>query len=293
LCWLSRYDAGGRFIDVVRRRAPGARIVFDPVDLHWLRQWREATLAGDRVGMFQAMAVREREMYVVRMSEVTAVVSRVEEDILRKDVPGASVVWMPIPHEVPGRTRGFADRDGIAFVGNFLHRPNVDSVTFFLDDVWPLIRRVAPAMRFYVVGPEMPEVLARRQDEGVQLVGHVPDLDGWLERVRLTVAPLRFGAGAKGKVITSLANGVPCVATRIAAEGLGVTDEEVAVAESPEEMAATIIRIHDDASTWLAMSDAAVEWARSTHSMEAAREGFDEIVGSEPRTDVSPRTVAA
>ena len=293
LCWLSRYDGGGHYLDVVRRHAPNARVVFDPVDLHWLRLSREATQSSDRVGMFRAMAVRERETYLVRMASVSVVVSRNEEELLRRTVPAANIVWMPIPHEVPGRVAGFDTRDGLAFIGNYLHRPNVDAVTYFLDEVWPRVLANSPAMKFHVVGPELPDSLAQRQDPGLVIVGHVPKLDAWLNGVRLTVAPLRFGAGAKGKVIMSLANGLPCVATTIAAEGLELTGEESAIADDADEMAAAIVRIHHDKAAWLAMSDAAVRWAASTHSLEAARERLEAILSPIARSNVATRRNAA
>jgi len=246
LAWLSRYDSGGVYIDDVRTFCPKAKVVFDPVDLHWLRQSREAAIAHDRVGLHQAMSVRERETYLVRMADITVVVSETEEDLVRGMAPGAKVAWLPFPHDVPGRSAGFDARDGVAFLGNYLHRPNVDAVSYFLDEVWPIVLRAVPSLKFYVVGPEMPASMLERRDPGVRLVGHVADLSAWLNGVRLTVAPLRFGAGAKGKVITSLANGVPCVATSIAAEGLALTDAAIAVADRPEELAAAIVRLHQD-----------------------------------------------
>jgi hypothetical protein len=95
---------------------------------------------------------------------------------------------------------------------------------------YSLVSEKLPLCRFYIIGPHLPDEIAERKSANVEIVGHVPDLRVWLERMRLSVAPLRYGSGAKGKIVSSLASGLPCVATDIASEGMGfVNDEHLAI----------------------------------------------------------------
>ena len=265
---LSRVECGGTYIDDVRHYCVKAKVLFNTVDLHWLREEREATVSHDRIALYHAMATREREIYVARMADATFVVSMAEKSLLESAAPGACVVWMPLMNDVPGCTNGYERRSGLAFLGGFLHRPNADAVEYFLDEIWPLIRLSSPGMCFYAIGPDIPESLSARSDPGFVPVGHVQDLSTRLAQVRLTVAPLRYGAGAKGKVITSLAHGVPCVLTQIAAEGMGFTGEEIVVAKDPQSFAAAVLDLYADPVRWASLSNCGMAWVARTHSLE-------------------------
>jgi glycosyltransferase involved in cell wall biosynthesis len=99
----------------------------------------------------------------------------------------------------------------------FAHAPNLDAAHFLADEVMPLARQIEPGITCLLVG----DGLARDAicAPGIEITGHVADLQQIFDRVRLTVAPLRFGAGLKGKVLESYAAGLPCVMTPVAAEG--------------------------------------------------------------------------
>jgi glycosyltransferase involved in cell wall biosynthesis len=272
VAFLSRVTVAGHHVDDVARLCPRARIIFNTQDLHFLREERAARLIEDRVGLYRAASTRELEIHAVRMADATIVVSQVEKGILEAAVPGAAVYWCPLIQEVVGRTNGFGVRSGIAFVGGYRHLPNVDALYFFLDEVWPLIHEAAPAMRFYAIGADMPDGLRGRRDPGFVPVGQVPELAPWFERVRLTVAPLRFGAGMKGKVLSSLAHGVPCVATSVAAEGMDGPGRGILVADGARDLAKAILRLHEDAASWEALADAGLSWVDSNVSVRLGRE---------------------
>ena len=126
-----------------------------------------------------------------------------------------------IPNIVQLRDRPILERGpDVVFVGSFCHRPNVDAITWFVEDVWGLVRRRMPCASLKIIGDEATtEVrdLARR--DGVELLGHVPELEPYLDRTAISIAPLRYGAGMKGKVSTALASGVPMVTTSVGAQG--------------------------------------------------------------------------
>lgn len=279
LCMLFRVHSGGRRYELVRRTCPNAKIVFETVDLHFLREERQARTQNDRRALNLALGVRERELYVARNSDLAIVVSEYERALLEREIPGVRAMTLPLILDCPGRKSGFASRRGICFVGGFLHQPNVDAVEWFLDEIWPLVLERLPSCTFSIVGADMPESFAQRKEANVIPVGYVRDLDAFLDTVRLSVAPLRYGAGVKGKVGSSLANGVPCVGSPVAVEGMGlVVGKEIAVGATPLEFAERIVALHEDEVEWNRMSSAGWSYVAEHYSLDAARRRIAEML---------------
>jgi GT2 family glycosyltransferase/glycosyltransferase involved in cell wall biosynthesis len=254
---LSRHYIAVQYMELVRLHAPRARLVFDTVDLHYLREQREAEL-GDRDDLRrQAAQTRDRELDLIRRSDVTLVVSPVEQALLSREAPGARVDILSNVHEVFGRRRAYRDRHDLVFMGGYQHTPNVDAVLWFADHVLPLIREHAPEITFHVVGSKAPEaVRALAEREGVMFHGFVPDIAPFMDNCRLAVAPLRYGAGVKGKVNMSMSYGQPVVATPIAIEGMHAEPGvDVLVAEDPGGFAAAVLRAYRDEALWTQLSD--------------------------------------
>jgi O-antigen biosynthesis protein len=132
-----------------------------------------------------------------------------------------------------------------------------------------------------LVGSDMPEQLRRLCNDGVVAIGYIEDLTEIFDRVRLTVAPLTYGAGIKGKVIESFSAGLPCVCTPIAAEGLDLPETlQACVAESAEGLAALICKLHDDANANKASSRAGLEYIETAFSNERLDAGIRQVLGS-------------
>ena len=168
LVMLARVDNGGAYYEVARAACTKARICFDTVDLHWVRETREAQMSGDRVGLYRAMAVREREIYLSRLCDATIVVSRAEEEILMESAPGANVFYVPFPYDVKPTTAPFDQRHDICFVGGYAHRPNVDAVEWFLDEIWPRVRADCPMFASWPSGPGCP-IRSRHASSRIQV----------------------------------------------------------------------------------------------------------------------------
>jgi len=276
LCVLCRVYCGGRFLETVLHSARKARVVFHSIDLHYLRLERQAQLEGGEEAAAAAWQVRAREEEVMRASDATVVVSDAELRELETTMPGVLAVQLPLARHVVPPVTPFAARSGIGFIGSFAHAPNLDAMHHFLAEIWPLVRRDLPDLEMTIVGADCPPDLLDGVAGQVRVLGHVPDVGPWFEGLRLTVAPLRFGAGAKGKVASSLAAGVPCVATPVAAEGMGLSQAcGVLVAEDPAAFAAQLVRAHGDAALWAALSRGGVAYARETLSLPAWRGRLD------------------
>ncbi len=276
---LYRAPVADLVIDLVREVAPSTQVVFLPVDLHHVRMAREAALSGADPRAAEHM--RTLELDLVGRSNAVVVVSEVEHDLLRAAVPGARVTTVPILRETPPRTTApVGQRRDVVFLGGFDHAPNVDAVHWFVGAVLPLVRDAGVRDRFVVAGYGVPESVAALARDDVVVVGHAPDLGALFATARMSVVPLRFGAGFKGKIVTSLSMGVPVVSTSIGTEGGGLVDEhDVLVADDPEGLARHIVRLSRDDDLWRRLSAASSQTFRARFSLETGGARLLSVVG--------------
>ncbi|HET6434923.1 MAG TPA: glycosyltransferase, partial [Xanthomonadaceae bacterium] len=249
---VSRHYVASEFLPLLRRHAPRAKLLFDSVDLHYLRERRAAELAGDGTLLRAAERTRARELAVVAASDATLVVGPHERALLQHDAPGARIELLSNLHEVAGPGLPFAQRRDLVFVGGFRHPPNVDAVLWFVRAVWPRVRAALPDAVFHCIGGDTPaEIAALASVPGVRVHGHVPDIAPYMDGCRIAVAPLRYGAGVKGKVNLSMAHGQPVVATGCAVEGMHLVDGvDALVADGADAFADAIVRLHGDEALW-------------------------------------------
>jgi len=282
---VSRHYVASEFLPLLRRHAPQARVLFDTVDLHYLRERRAAELSGDAVALRAAQRTRALELGLIAAADATLVVSEVERSLLATDAPGADVRVLSNLHELPAAGPGWASRRDLLFVGGFRHPPNVDAVLWFAREVFPRIRAAAPRMQFHCIGGDVPaDVQGLASMDGIRIHGHVPDLQPWLDGCRISVAPLRFGAGVKGKVNQAMAHGVPVVATSAAVEGMHLVDaRDVLVADDADAFADAVVRLHDDDVLWNRLSAHGRDNVARHFSMDAARDVVRELFRGGPR----------
>jgi GT2 family glycosyltransferase/SAM-dependent methyltransferase len=252
---LSRARVANGHMDLVRNVMPGVPIVYDTVDLHHLREQRRADLEGDINMAGQAARSRQKELGLVARSDLTLVVADYERIALLEELPDARVMVLGNVHEVRENVPGPIGRAGLLFVGSFRHDPNVDAIVWFARDVLPLVREKRPDTVLTVVGGDVvPEVQALHGD-AVRVLGWVPDLAPHYDAARVVVAPLRYGAGVKGKVGEALGEGVPVVSTAVGAEGMGlIAGEDLLLAESPSDLADAVHRLLEDDELWARLS---------------------------------------
>ena len=215
---------------------------------------------------------RELELEMVRDADVTLVVSESERSALVAEVPDADVRVVSNVQPTASSTPAFAERLDMLFVGALSHSPNVDAIHWYASEVWPLVRRRLPDARTFVIGSDMPETVRKLAGNGMEAVGFVPDLEPYLRRCRLSVAPLRFGAGVKGKISAAQAAGLSVVATSIAVEGMNLEPgRDVLVADTAEAFADAIVRLHEDEMLWARVASGGRENVARYFSAEVAR----------------------
>lgn len=271
---LSRVVVASDVIEDVIRYAPEAKIIFNTVDLHFLRESREREIiyghhSGSGEDNSKTDSLKEKEFNIIKRADLTILTSHYEETIVREQVPSAKTTVIPIARDIPGRGRGFQGRHDICFLGGFSHKPNVDAVEYFVSEIWQLVKEHLPDCRFIVAGSNIPDSIQRLSCEDIVIEGFVPELHTLFERVKLSIAPLRYGAGMKGKVVSSLSFGVPVIATSIAAEGMSLTDGlDVSIANEPANFANLITQIYRSEAAWERLSQNGLDTARSKFSSD-------------------------
>jgi len=279
--FISRHYVATNYLLMLKRYCSDVRFIFDTVDLHYLREQRMAEINNSRSLKIAALQTRRAELNVIEAANATLVVSSAEKAVLAEDSPGSRVHILSNIHDVPGRDKAFSERRDICFIGGYQHPPNLDAVQWFVTEVWPLIHEQIPDMKFHLIGSKAPDRIRALEGNGVIFHGYVESLEPFLDGCRLAVAPLRYGAGVKGKVNMSMAHGQPMVVTSTAAEGLfGEHEREYLLADDAESFAHEVVRLYQDETLWYRLSDASSRNAEDHFSMNAARNSLVNLLNS-------------
>ena len=280
---LSRLAVAERYIDLIKKHAPGTKVVFDTVDLHYLRSEREALTKADDNLKRSAAKCKEHELAVARKAHATLVVSPVEKQILKKECPRIRIEIVSTIHEVRDHDVVLSNRRDLLFIGGFSHAPNVDAVFFFVRDIFPLIEKSLPDVRFHILGSNVPDEITRLANLRILVHGFVRDVGPFFKACRVSVAPLRFGAGVKGKINQSQSYGVPVVATSLAVEGMQLEHgESVLVADTPEKFAEAIVNVYTDENLWNRLSRNGIKNLEEHFSFNSARTGLESLFNQVP-----------
>jgi hypothetical protein len=238
---------------------PGALRILDTIDLHSLRHARHrAHQAGREVleeDLLTDLALRE--LASIFRSDLSLIVSSEEVDLLTGyyQLPPELAVLCPLMTALPdpGSWKEFGSRKHFMHIGNFKHPPNWDSVEWLHREIWPAIRRVLPDAELHLYGSYEPPKARDLQNPGAGflMMGRADDALETMSRYRVCLAPLRFGAGQKGKLLDAMLTGTPSVTTAIGIEGmLGSGTWPGEVGESVEDLVQRAVRLYREPDTW-------------------------------------------
>ena len=281
IVYLTRFHVAERVLPWVRKTAPQARVLLNLADLHHLRIEREARLYGKADLLRHAAAIQARECAV--MAQVDTVLTYTEEEatLIHAQMQGrVDVQRLPWVDKVRhGTTPGPQTRRDLLFVGALSHAPNVDALLWFAKEVMPLLRQRLPGVRLRVCGSDPTVSIQALQGPDILIEGFVEDLEPVYDACRLFVAPLRFGAGIKGKVAAALGAGLPVVASPVAAEGFveAGTMGVAAIAQTPQQWCEYIALLFLNEQAWQRMSMSASAYASKRLSWEVGMQAMHEI----------------
>ena len=271
LAFLNRPTVGERYISVIRKLCPKAKVLFHTVDLHFLRMTREAELFADASILEAANEMKNRELSTIAAADMTTILSTEELALLLQHLPNEKMRLLPYSRNIQGTKAGFKDRANIVFVGGYQHTPNIDAVHYFVKEIMPLLRIRLPGIKFYAVGSQVPAEIEALADLDIIITGFIEELNPLLDTMRVSVAPLRYGAGIKGKIGGAMASGLPVVATPLAAEGMSLQEgENILVAEGVEAFADAIVQLYQNERLWNKISKNGLVFAENAWGAEAA-----------------------
>jgi glycosyltransferase involved in cell wall biosynthesis len=279
---LSRPAVCTAFLPILRRYG-SPRILFYGHDLHFARLRSEAELTGAPELSWLSERYRKMESRIWENVDCVYYPSVEEVAVVHSMVPKADARSV-IPYffeETPPPDASPPDAQGILFVGNFRHPPNVDAAEWLIQTIWPEIRRHCPAATLRVVGSGIPASIRQRSDAeaGIDISGWLPDeaLAAAYRSCRVAVVPLRFGAGIKHKVVAALAVGRPVVTTRVGMQGLACLNDSVCVADNDMEFAMMAAQLLTDDAYWLLQAGTGLEAIRSRFTADIMASAFDEL----------------
>lgn len=276
---LCRLGPAESFLPALQRLSPETWTIFDTVDLHHLRELRQSEVEGDPVMRANALRVRQRELRLVESTDATIVVSTVEREILRRQSPESRIRIVPTIHQIGSAGPDFEARSGIVFLAGFDHAPNVDAARWLVESIMPQVWEQIPNLRLTLVGSHPPPLIQQLASTHVEVTGWVPEIQPYLDRSRLSVAPLRFGAGVKGKITQCLAAGLPTVATGLATEGMPIeAGRDIIVAEGARDLAQAIVRTYRDKAVWHRLAVSSRDAASRHFSFDAARQSVSALL---------------
>lgn len=295
----------------VEKHAPQALRLLESCDLQSLRHTRhqllkdllkdgsehyEELFSGPDATLFSRMAVTDlaqREVASFYRCDLSLVVSDVEIELLTHyfRVPDTLLHWCPLMlRNIPDSGAGFNDRAHFVTIGNFRHAPNWDAVLWLKTTLWPMIRQQLPGAQLHVYGAYTPPKATALHNaaQGFHIMDWAEDALEVMSNARVALAPLRFGAGIKGKVMDAMACGTPTVTTPVGAEAMhGDLPFAGAIASDAQGLADAAVRLYKDQALWEAAQCAGWEvlQARFRHEQHCATliARIQELLGNLPR----------
>ncbi len=282
--YITRYHYVEKHIKTIKSFSTELPIIFNNADLHFLREIRRANLLNDEVLLKKAMKTRDREVKVMQQVDVILSYSEFEHAVITSHTLQSNNIYKcPWVVELPNENASFSQRQGVAFLGGYQHLPNVEAVKYFIEQVMPLLREQGHSIKVYIYGSHMPEFFYKYACEDVVIKGYVKSLEDVYLKHRVFIAPLFFGAGVKGKVLTAAAYGMPCVLSPIAIEATGLVHKVSAlVAERAEDWVEYVTRLYTNEQEWgfiaknqQVMAKDAYSFAQSKHMMKVILQSVD------------------
>lgn len=271
------YHVAHQYYKDIRQYSPRSVFIIDSFDVCYVRQKRKAQLSGDPKALWAAEETKRLELDMYRRADMVLTVTEKDRATLLEEAPDLNVGISTDIHPVT-EDAGEAEREGIVFVGNFNHDPNVDAVEYFMEEIWAGIAEKVPGLRFYIVGNAPNEKVKSYESDDVVVTGFVPEVIPYLLKARAFVVPLRYGAGLKGKIGEALSCGIPIVTTSIGAEGMELVHRRSAlVADEPGEFAELVAEVCSDSDLWDTLSREGKALARRNYSYETVENYWTEV----------------
>lgn len=276
--YITRYGVAAENMELLETYTK-AKVIFNNADLHFLRELREQ-LQSSEIDFTGPLETRGKELEVIDKSDVAICYTEAERAVITSHVMKESnILRCPWVVETVDDVTPFSEREGIAFLGGYGHKPNVEAVEFFCKSVMPVLTEQMPDIVFRIYGSKVPDEFKSYESRNIEIVGFVEDVSDVYQKAKVFVSPLLSGAGLKGKVIDCMASGLPSVMTSVSAEGTGlVHSQSTYIAESISEWCEYIRLLHQDEDAWHRLSENSQQVADSLFSPAEGLKGMRKIL---------------
>lgn len=271
----------------VQQTCPDAIRILDTEDLHFLRKSREMALkkGTDNWIQFIQNDTTKREIASIFRSDISLIISQFEYKLLQEEfnIDASLLFYLPFLVDVPGNQHlaelpEFDQRQHFMTIGNFRHQPNLDAVKYLHSHIWPLIRKELPDANLEVYGPYAPEAIKQlhKPQNGFLIKGWIADKKEAFAHSRICLAPLRFGAGQKGKLLDAMLYGTPSITSTIGAEGMEVATKWNGFIEDQTEIfASKAIQLYQDRTLWVNAQKTGYEILRRNYDKQTYEYQFN------------------
>jgi glycosyltransferase involved in cell wall biosynthesis len=275
---LEFYKIAEHYLPRIKILQPSCPVIVDTVDLHYLRLHRKYQITKDSKDLRVMEETKTRELAVYGQADIILVVTDSDARSLQDANPDIAVRILPTIHPLVSPTNTGNSHE-IIFVGGFRHAPNVDAVIYFCENILPQVRKVIKEARFTIVGSNPPVEVKTLSNDFITVTGYVPSVTPYLQKSFVSVAPIRYGAGIKGKIGEAMAHGLPVVTTSIGAEGMGlITRENAMIVDSPEKFADAVIELMMDNNLYRKIQQNALEHIEKNYTPERVAKQLEHIM---------------
>ena len=267
--FLNRPHIAPKYLDFIRQNTK-ARIMYYGHDLAFLREMREYEITGDGSFRDSANEWQPKELALMRSADMAYYPSYVEVDEIHKIDPEIRVKAIPayLFENVKWEGYDFDSRKDIMFIGGFGHRPNVDAVKWIANEILPELLKLLPDIKIHILGSKAPKEVLALANEHLIIEGFVTDeqLEWFYRNVRISLVPLRYGAGIKGKVVEAMRFGTPVVTTSTGAEGIPDADKAMIIEDDGKALAEKLAALYNDSAKLTAMSQNCISYIQGNYS---------------------------
>ncbi len=271
----------------VTENCPDALRVLDTEDLHCLRLARQKAFKENRPFITDDLLVEDvakREIASILRCDISLMIAEYEIELLQsvfKIDPDLlyylPLLLVPIKESTIQNLPLFEERNNFVFIGNFLHEPNWNAVQYLKETIWPLIRKQMPeaVLQIYGAYPSQKVLQLHQPKQGFHIVGRADDAQEVVRNTRVVLAPLRFGAGIKGKLVEAMQCGTPSVTTTIGAESMcGDLPWNGFIADDAQVFSDKAVELYQDKKLWLNAQENGFEILEKRYLKSVFADGF-------------------
>ena len=257
--WFNGPNSFKKNLNFVSQHLPKSKIIYDMVDVHFLRYKRSLLLNPFKISDYKRyFKYKKIETKLIKKASIVVAISEKEKELISKYVSPEKVITISNIHypkvsktEIPT----FNQRKNILFIGS-KHTPNIDAIYFLYNEIMPKVWKINKEIKVQIIG-DVAEEIKGISNPLFEFLGYVPNVESYFLNNKLMVAPLRYGAGVKGKIGQAFEYYLPVITTDIGAEGMNLTDNHHAIITNDStEFANKIVELYENEVLWQKLSDA-------------------------------------